>query len=58
MLVNVQKGELFASLARLQVRPLQHNDQPLLLLLGNLERLDVDQIKRKENLLKGNSTEP
>ena len=58
MLVNVEERKLLASFAGLKVRPLQHNDQPLLLLLGNLERLDVDQIKRKENLLKGNSTAP
>ena len=38
MLVNVEKGELLAGFAGLKVRPLQHDDQPLLLLLGNLEK--------------------
>ena len=37
MLVNVEERELLASFAGLKVRPFQHNDQPLLLLLGNLE---------------------
>ena len=38
MLVDVKEGEFLASFAGLEVRPLQHNDQPLLFLLCNLEK--------------------
>ena len=38
MLINVEERELLAGFAGLEVRPLQHDDQPLLLLLGNLEK--------------------
>ena len=41
MLVDVEQGEVLAGLAGLEVRPLQHDDQPLLLLLGNLNKRHI-----------------
>ena len=41
VLVDVEQGEVLAGLAGLEVRPLQHDDQPLLLLLGNLNRRHI-----------------
>ena len=41
MLVDVEQGEVLAGLAGLEVRPLQHDDQPLLLLLGNLNKRQI-----------------
>ena len=38
MLVDVEQGEVLAGLAGLEVRPLQYDDQPLFLLLGNLNK--------------------
>ena len=42
MLVDVEQGEVLAGLAGLEVRPLQHDDQPLLLLLGNLNKRHIN----------------
>ena len=41
MFVDVEQGEVLAGLAGLEVRPLQHDDQPLLLLLGNLNKRHI-----------------
>ena len=41
VLVDVEQGEVLAGLAGLEVRPLQHDDQPLLLLLGNLNKRHI-----------------
>ena len=45
MLVDVEQGEVLAGLAGLEVRPLQHDDQPLLLLLGNLNISILDLLQ-------------
>ena len=42
MFVDVEQGEILAGLAGLEVRPLQHDDQPLLLLLGNLNKRHIN----------------
>ena len=42
VLVDVEQGEVLAGLAGLEVRPLQHDDQPLLLLLGNLNKRHIN----------------
>ena len=41
VLVDVEQGEVLAGLAGLEVRPLQHDDQPLLLLLRNLNKRHI-----------------
>ena len=48
MLVNVEEGELLAGFAGLEVRPLQHDDQPLLLLLGNLENRCLEKFSHQQ----------
>ena len=45
MLVDVEQGEVLAGLAGLEVRPLQHDNQPLLLLLGNLNISILDKLQ-------------
>ena len=42
MFVDVEQGEVLAGLAGLEVRPLQHDDQPLLLLLSNLNKRRIN----------------
>ena len=48
MLVDVEQGEVLAGLAGLEVRPLQHDDQPLLLLLSNLNRRHISILDRMQ----------
>ena len=48
VLVDVEQGEVLAGLAGLEVRPLQHDDQPLLLLLGNLNKRHISILDRMQ----------
>ena len=48
MLVDVEQGEVLAGLAGLEVRALQHDDQPLLLLLSNLDRRHISILDRMQ----------
>ena len=48
VLVDVEQGEVLAGLAGLEVRPLQHDDQPLLLLLSNLNRRHISILDRMQ----------